>query len=121
MVVSQEQLMSLTAAFKKAVRAHNGRVNADTTESLSVFKKVQTKFRVEAAKYQANLKYSLYNTGNAGAIEMVKFGENAPEERRVFYLLDTEGPKEGLFVMPAELGDLENTFKEWKQGEKGAR
>jgi hypothetical protein len=121
MVVTLSQKKIPLNATKIAKNALNGKTGNERRKLVNAFKEAQTKFRVENAKYQAHLKYSLNNTENAGATEIVKFGKNAPEERRVFYLLDTEGPEKGLFVMPAELGDLVNTFKEWKQGKKGAR
>jgi hypothetical protein len=115
MIPSSAELRTLLSTLQKSKKSLNPKVRA----GLSSYQKEVAFYVKQLARFSSHKKYSLKTTDNAGAIEMVKFGVNGQAKSgRVFYLLDTEGPEEGLFVMPAELGELENTFKAWKQGEK---
>jgi hypothetical protein len=111
MVLTEEELRMKRKTLKRAYTAHL----ADTTDKTArkLVKRLNTEYTSVDEMYKVHSKYSIKK--NATAI--VRFGVNAKrigvnansndgyeemKERHVFYLLDTEGPEEGLFVMPAE-------------------
>jgi hypothetical protein len=70
-------------------------------------------YEQEDKKFQMHQLYALKATGNEGALAMVTYGKSNPTQKRVFYL--TAPHREGIFVMPDTLPNLNREFTKWNK------